>query len=124
MVLQEEHLKPGVKVSCDQYMSALKGCLPNTKRKDLERKCYISGTIFYNHGSGYIFTCNHVSLKSGETVGVKQTLKQIMHKHGHTVKSYCTDNVPAFNFTEYGAKVTRLDQTIDFLALEPIIKIQ
>jgi hypothetical protein len=113
MVLREEHLEPGVKVSCDQYMSALKGRLPNTKGKEPERERYTGGTIFYHHGSGYIFTGNQVSLKSGETVRAKQAFEQIMHKHGHKVKSYCADNVP-FNSTEFRAELTRLDQTINF----------
>mmetsp|Transcript_15062 Transcript_15062/g.36800 ORF Transcript_15062/g.36800 Transcript_15062/m.36800 type:complete len:509 (-) Transcript_15062:4073-5599(-) len=56
--LMEENLKPGDKVSMDQYISAVPGRLAHTFGKEKSNKQYAGGTLFVDHATGYVFV-NH-----------------------------------------------------------------
>ena len=113
MAIRREDLDPGVKVSCDQYISAMPGRLPDTYGKENAQQKYRGGTIFYDHASGVIFLRHQVSLRAGETVRAKRAFEQFAKQHGVNIKSYRADNLP-FNSQEFKDDLALHEQTIDF----------
>ena len=113
MAIRANDLTPGVAVSLDQYMSSVKGRLPDTKGKEKADKKYCGGTIFVDHASGAVFTKNQVSLRAGDTVTSKQAFEKWAHTFGVKIKSYRADNVP-FNSEHFKKHVKIAEQEIDF----------
>jgi hypothetical protein len=113
MAIRRENLEPGMKVSCDQYITSVPGRLPDTYGKESVKEKYRGGTIFYDHASGAIFLRHQVSLRAGETVRAKRAFEQFAKQHGVNVRSYRADNLP-FNSKEFRDDLALQDQTIDF----------
>jgi hypothetical protein len=113
MAIRKEDLEPGMKVSCDQYITSVPGRLPDTYGKENVKQQYRGGTIFYDHASGAMFIRNQVSLRAGETVRAKRAFEQFAKQNGVKVKSYRADNLP-FNSKEFRDDLALHDQTIDF----------
>ena len=91
MVIRRDDLKPGQKVSCDQYISKTPGRLSTTYGKERPTQQYNGGTIFVDHASGYIFIRNQVSLGIGETLQSKNTFEQFADSVKVKIKSYHAD---------------------------------
>ena len=113
-VLRQGHLKPGDKVSCDQYISALPGRLRTGFGKvNDKRSMYNGGTIFVDHATQFIFIRNQVSLRAGETVQAKRAFEQLAATFGNKISSYRADNMP-FNSADFQNSIATNNQTIDF----------
>jgi hypothetical protein len=67
-LLSAGKVRPGARVSVDQYISGLPGRLPNTYGKEPAKDRYHGGTLFVDHCSGFVFIRHQVSLASGETI--------------------------------------------------------
>ena len=94
MKLKENNLKPGDRVSIDQYISAVPGRLPHTKGKESKNDKFVGGTLFVDHATGFVFVAHQVSLRAGETVQAKRKFEAAAHSMGVSVTSYRADNVP------------------------------
>jgi hypothetical protein len=55
-----DDLKPGERVSLNQYVSSVPGCLSHTYGKEKKRDELTGGTIFVNHTNGHVFIYNQV----------------------------------------------------------------
>jgi len=113
MLLKRDILKPGQKVSIDQYVSALPGRLTHTAGKEAKTEQYNGGTLFVDHASAFIFIRHQVSLRAGETLRAKAAFERIALEHGVRVKGYLADNVP-FAAKEFVADITQKNQTIEY----------
>ena len=91
-VLSRDKLKPGERVSLDQYQSSIRGRRYETAGKESERHKYVGGTIFYDHASGLILCYHQESLSAADTLKSKKLFEQECAKHGISVQSYHTDN--------------------------------
>jgi hypothetical protein len=87
-ILSRDKLKPGERISLDQYQSSVRGRRYNTAGKERDKEKYVGGTIFYNHASGLILCYHQESL----TLRSKKLFEQECAKHGIAVQSYHTDN--------------------------------
>jgi hypothetical protein len=66
-------LRPGRKVSIDQYISGLLVFFIHTRGKEDKKMQYNDGTLFVEHCYGYINHKNQVSLRIGETLKGKHS---------------------------------------------------
>jgi hypothetical protein len=112
MMTKRYNLRPGQKVSLDQYMGLIPGRLPHTKGKELEKDHYTGGTIFVDHASVFIYVRNQVSLHAGETIVSKKLFETLAQSYGVTIESYLADNVP-FNSREFTQDLHSKGQKID-----------
>jgi hypothetical protein len=93
--LTKNDLFPGDVVSCDQYMSPSKGCLIHTRGKEASSNQYISGTIFIDHATNYLFTNHQVNLTSESTVASKHKCESTFDEFGIQIKQFAADNHPS-----------------------------
>ena len=56
-VLSADQLEPGQRVHVDQYISAVRGRLPNTKGREKAAQQYKGGTIFYDSAFAMCRSC-------------------------------------------------------------------
>ena len=92
--LTEGDLRPGDKVSCDQYMSPSKGRLQHTKGLESSSKQYVGGTLFVDHATNYIFNNHQVNLTAIATVESKHKCETAFDEIGIQIKQYHSDNHP------------------------------
>ena len=85
-------LKPGDKVSMDQYVCPVRGRLPFKRGRERETLKYGGGTIFVDHASGFIFLVHQVSFSADETIKAKRLFEQELQNFDIKVKHYHTDN--------------------------------
>ena len=109
--IRREDLKPGQRVSIDQYQSTTPGRRLGSKGK--EKKKFCGGTLFYDHGSQIIHIKHQVSLNAGETVMAKEDFELMMSGVGRKVESYHTDNAP-FQSKTFRESLTSENQSITF----------
>ena len=83
---------PGSRISVNQYQSAFPGRLPDTAGRERFSSKFYGGTIFVDHGSGYIDMQNQVSLNAGETIMAKRKFECIAALNGVSLKSYHGNN--------------------------------
>ena len=98
-------------MNIDQYQSTTPGRRLGLKGK--EKKKFCGETLFYDHGTGYIYICHQVSLNAGETVQSKEGFEQVMGDVGRRVKSYHTDNAP-FQSKTFRESLQLENQSITF----------
>ena len=94
MALKREHLQPGDCVSMDQYVSKVRGRLPNTFGKESDSNRYSGGTIYVDHSSGYVFIYHQVSLRVGDTLQGKHEFERMANEYGIKLKHFHADNHP------------------------------
>ena len=66
--LSQNILKPGQRISCDQYMSSTLGRQAHTFGKEHANKRLVGGTIFVDHATNFIFHNHQINLTATETV--------------------------------------------------------
>jgi hypothetical protein len=93
-LLSSGKVRPGAKVSMDQYISGLPGRLPHTRGRELAKDRYHGGTLFVDHSSGFIFLRNQVGLTAGETLLGKRQFEQFAREYGIVIEEYHADNAP------------------------------
>lgn len=109
-------LKPGDKVSVDQYISAVPGRLAHTFGGEKTSKQYVGGTLFVDHASGYVYVKHQTSTGTRETVKSKHSFEREIGEYGHKVKSYHADNHP-FSSKGFMDDIESRKQTIDYSAV-------
>ena len=87
-------LKPGQRVSADQYYSSVRGRLPHTKGKESETDQYCGGTIFVDHATDLVYHQHQIGLTAAETVHSKHTFEQFADSFAVKIQEYVTDNQP------------------------------
>jgi hypothetical protein len=104
---------PGSRISVDQYQSAFPGRLPDTAGRERFSSKFNGGTIFVDHGSGYVDMQHQVSLNAGETIMAKRKFERIAALFGVSIQSYHGDN-GVFKSAELQAELTLRQQTMSF----------
>jgi hypothetical protein len=92
--LSQDTLRPGDKVSCDQYMSPSRGRLEHTKGLESSEKQYVGGTIFIDHATNFLFNNHQVNLTAATTVESKHACESKFDEVGVQIKQYSADNHP------------------------------
>jgi hypothetical protein len=91
--LVRDALKPGDRVSLDQYVVSVPGRLAHTYGKEKKRDKLTGGTIFVDHATGHVFIYNQVSARAGETLIGKKKYERLALDSGVSVQTYHADNV-------------------------------
>ncbi|CAJ1961247.1 unnamed protein product [Cylindrotheca closterium] len=111
-----DNLKPGDKVSIDQYLSAVPGRLAHTFGEEKTSKQYVGGTLFVDHATGFVHAKHQTSTGTRETVKSKHSFESEVGEYGHKVKSYRADNHP-FSSKGFLDDIESHKQTIDYSAV-------
>jgi hypothetical protein len=90
--LVRDDLKPGDRVSLDQYVSSVPGRLAHTYGKEKKRDKLTGGTIFVDHATGHVFIYTQVSARAGETLIGKKKYERLALDSGVSVHTYHADN--------------------------------
>jgi hypothetical protein len=90
--LVRDDLKPGDRVSLDQYVLSVPGRLAHTYGKEKKRDKLTGGTIFVDHATGHVFIYNQVSARAGETIMGKKKYERLALDSGVSVQTYHADN--------------------------------
>jgi hypothetical protein len=85
--LVRDDLKPGDRVSLDQYVSSVPGRLAHTYGKEKQRDKLTDGTIFVDHATGHVFIYNQVSARAGETLIGKKKYERLALDSGVSVQT-------------------------------------
>ena len=97
----------------DQYISSLKGRIPNTKGKENDQEKYSGGTIYVDNGSGYIHVENQVFLNATEIISGKHRFERLLDTYGVDIKQFRGDK-GIFNSAAYKNELSKNKQTIVF----------
>ena len=108
-----QDLVPGSRVSVDQYESAVRGRLANTRGKESFGHKYAGGTIFCNHASGYIQCFHQVSLRAADTILSKRGFECSAKSCRVQVQTYHGDN-GIFKSKEFQDSLTKSEQELRF----------
>ena len=111
MKIRAGDLKPGDRVSLDQYVCKTPGRLPHTFGKEHVKDWYNGGTLAYDHASQLIFLTNQISLAIGETLTGKHSFERFAALNGVKIKSYRCDNQP-FTAAKFLDDLEEQNQTI------------
>jgi hypothetical protein len=90
--LVRDDLKPGDRVSLDQYVSSVPGRLVHTYGKEKKRDKLTGETIFVDHATGHVFIYKQVSARTGETLIDKKKYERLTLDSGVSVQNYHADN--------------------------------
>ena len=112
MELERDHIKPGDKISMDQYSTSTPGRLLHNRDGSRSLK-YVGGTLFVDHASGYIHIHNQVSMRAGNTLVGKRNFEAIARDCGVKLKSFHADNHP-FGAAEFMEDIELQGQTVTF----------
>eukprot|EP00956_Cyclotella_meneghiniana_P034902 scaffold109269_cov39-Cyclotella_meneghiniana.AAC.2 len=92
MLLKRNHLRPGQCLSCDHYVSPVKGRRVDGYGKRTKFDGYVGGAIYVDHTSAKIFYHPEASLSAADTLCGKQVVEQEAHDLGRKIESYHSDN--------------------------------
>ena len=109
--LKKEHLRPGLLVSTNQFVSSVCGRLLHTAGKEKDREHYSGRTVNVDGASGLMKVYNQVSLRASKTLQGKHSFKRFARTCGVDVTSYRGD-YGVFWSAEYKADLARQNQTI------------
>ena len=71
MSIRKNDLKPGERVSIDQYTTRVKGRMMNSRGRGPSHLHYTGGTMFVDHASGHMFAHHQVSTRVGNASRLK-----------------------------------------------------
>ena len=111
--LKKNVLRPGARVSTNQFVSSVRGCLPHTQGREREKEQYTGGTVYIDEASGLMFSSNQVSLKADETLRGKARFERFANTCGVNIVAYRGDN-GVFKSKAYQDNLKRKKQTIRF----------
>ena len=106
-------LKPGQRVSVDQYESRTRGRTWMSRGKTIAAAMFCGGTIFVDHASGLIHVEHQLSLGGSDTVRSARRFEQFSKHLGVKVQAYHGDN-GIFNKEEFTSHLETNDQTMTF----------
>jgi hypothetical protein len=111
MVLKQGDLKPGVCMSCDHFISPVKGRVIASSGYSSSSDGYTCGTLYVDHASGYIFLHNQKTTSAGETIRGKLLLEREAAESGVAISRYHSDN-GTFSSDEFQKHCQALKQKI------------
>jgi transposase InsO family protein len=111
-ILSLDILRPGQRVSVDQYESSVRGRLPSTRGREKAHQKYCGGTLFIDHASTYIHVENQSSLSATDTIRSKHIFEQQARGCGVEVEHYHTDN-GVFTSKKFEEELTAERQSAD-----------
>ena len=106
-------LRPGNRVSINQYSSTTRGKLTKRYGKAPKNDTYGGGTIFVDHGSGFIHVEHQESLCASDTIAAKRRFERLLYDRGISVCSYRADN-SNFNAMGFEDEIRKEDQGFTF----------
>ena len=113
MKIKEDDLKPGQRVSVDQYVCALPGRLYSSRGGTRESEKYHGGTIFVDHASGYIHIQHQVSLATVDTLSSRLAFETEAYEKGIVIGAYHTDN-GVFSSKQFESALSNDKQKLSF----------
>jgi hypothetical protein len=87
-----DDLKPGDRVSLDQYVLSVPGRLAHTYGKEKKREKLTGGTIFVDHATGHVLIYNQLSDRAGKTLISKNKYERFTLDSGICTHTYHADN--------------------------------
>ena len=111
--LKKDSLSVGSMVSTDQFVSSLKGRLPNTYGRESDSDKFMGGTVFIDEASNYIAVHNQVSLGLEETLRGKHRFERDALQHGISIKGYRGDN-GIYRAQGFVDDLTKMGQTMKY----------
>jgi hypothetical protein len=90
--LVHDNLKPGDRVSLDQYVSSVPGRLAHTYDKENKLEKLTGGTIFVDNATGHVFIYTQVLARAGETLIGKKKYERLALDSGVSVQTYHADS--------------------------------
>ncbi|MGH7974322.1 MAG: hypothetical protein ACREBR_02255 [bacterium] len=109
--IAEGDLKPGERVSVDQYESRVRGRLKTSKGKTKEHEMFCGGTIFCDHASHLIDVRHQLTLGATDTIRSKRIFERMAHSNGVKVQNYHSDN-GVFTATQFRQHLEESDQDL------------
>lgn len=116
MLLKRGHLQPGDCISCDHYISPVKGRAIASSGYSSSRHGYDCGTIYVDHASGFIFVNHQTSTSAPDTIRGKMQLEHEAAAVNVKIKRYHSDN-GVFSSSEFRSHCKMLDQKLTFSAV-------
>jgi transposase InsO family protein len=111
--LVRDDLKPGDRVSLDQYVSSVPGRLAHMYGKEKKRDKMNVGTIFVDHATGHVFIYNQGMAHSGETIIDNKKYERLALDSGVSVQTYHADN-GIFSTNAFRSHCDYKDQELEF----------
>jgi hypothetical protein len=90
--LVRDDIKPGDRVSLDQYVPSVLCGLAHTYGKEKKRDKLTGGTIFVDRATGHVFIYNQVLARASETLIGKNKYERLALDSGVSVQIYNADN--------------------------------
>jgi len=90
--LSIDKLLTGDLIFTDQYISKVKGRLPNTRGKESDSDKCIGGTIFVDAATSFTRVYHQSALLASDTFTSKNAFEYELHSYGIRVKAYHGDN--------------------------------
>jgi hypothetical protein len=113
MSLKASDLQPGDCISCDHYISPVKGRATADSGYSSSRHGYTCGTIYVDHAAGFIFVQHQTSTSAEETICGKLLVEREARDANVKIKKYHLDN-GVFSSKEFKDHCTKLGQDLTF----------
>jgi hypothetical protein len=113
MTLKADDLQPGNCISCDHYISPVKGRATADSGWSSSRHGYTCGTIYVDHASGFIFVQHQTLTSAEETIRGKMLVEREARDVNVKIKKYHSDN-GVFSSKEFKDHCTSLGQDLTF----------
>ncbi|MGH7955047.1 MAG: hypothetical protein ACREOZ_03715, partial [Gloeomargaritales cyanobacterium] len=109
--IAEGDLRPGQRVSVDQYESRVRGRLNTWRGKSKEHEMYCGGTIFCDHASHLIDVRHQLTLGATDTIRSKPLFERMAHSFGVGMGNYHSDN-GVFTAAQFRQHLEQSDQDL------------
>ena len=86
-MIKNNDLVPGIRVSSDQYVYRIEGRVPYSRGQEDPKDMFSGGTLFVDHGSGFIRNYNQVELGATDTIHNKYFFELEADRMGVNVHS-------------------------------------
>ena len=113
MVLKQGDLAPGDKVSCDHFISPVKGRVVAPNGYSSSSHGVNCGTLYVDHASGWMFVSNQKSTNAEQTIRGKLLLEREADDVGIKIKRYHADN-GVFSSADFKKHCSELGQKLSF----------
>ncbi|MGH7974178.1 MAG: hypothetical protein ACREBR_01535, partial [bacterium] len=102
-------LKPGDRLSVDQYESRVRGRLKTSRGKTVEHEMICGGTIFCDHASHLIDVRHQLTFGATDTIRSKRMFERMALSNGVLPKTYHSDN-GVFTATQFRQHLEEFNQ--------------
>ena len=113
MILKKGDVAPGDRISCDHFISPVKGRVVNAKGYSSSNHGVTCGTLYADHATGWIFVHNQKSTEAPETIRGKLLLEREASDAGVRIRKYHADN-GVFSSVRFKEHCEKLNQKLSF----------